>query len=82
MYSSETGETGGKSATGAVRRLKVEVRSFQHFCLQPSDRLARPAFLASRAPHACRAPLRDEPSWILPASRLPFVRALGKMGAV
>ena len=41
--SSETGET------GAVRRLKVGVRSSEHFSLQPSDRLARPAFPARRA---------------------------------
>ncbi len=37
--SSETGETGGKSAT----------RSSKHFSFQSSDRLTRPAFLACLA---------------------------------
>jgi hypothetical protein len=44
MYSSETGETGGKSATGAVRRLKVGVRSSEHFSLQPARFLIRLPF--------------------------------------
>ena len=46
----ETGEIGGKSTT----------RSSEHFSFQSSDRLTRPAFLASLASLAVQEPVGQE----------------------